>query len=170
MGYDFSVMDPNIDEKSIRDNDPQQLVLKLALAKAEALLPKISTPALLITADQIVKCNHTILEKPRDFTEACDFLRLHSIYPAETISAIVVTNTQTKKQESGISIARVFFRPIPENMISIIANQDYVLHCAGGFSLDDPLLKNYIAKIEGTEDSVTGLPIELTQELLTKAK
>ena len=44
IGYKFSVMDPDIDEKSIRDKNPKKLVTKLARAKATALLPKIKKP------------------------------------------------------------------------------------------------------------------------------
>lgn len=168
MGYQFTIMDPNIDEKSIRHLDPKELVLELAKAKAQKLLSSINQDAILITADQVVLCNNRILEKPKDFNEAKIYFHLHSQYPAKTISAIVVTNTKTKAQFSGVDIAEVFFKAIPEDIIAKIASQDYVLHCAGGFSLDDPLLKKYIEKIDGTEDSVTGLPIDLTKKLIEK--
>ena len=54
MGYEFGVMSSNIDEKAIRFNDPQKLTIALAHAKADALLPRIQEPALLITSDQVV--------------------------------------------------------------------------------------------------------------------
>ncbi len=46
-----------------RCDDPKELVLLLAKAKAAALLPKIKEPALLITSDQVVRCHQRILEK-----------------------------------------------------------------------------------------------------------
>ncbi|CAL7962944.1 Nucleoside triphosphate pyrophosphatase [Gammaproteobacteria bacterium] len=168
MGYEFTVLDPNIDEKSIRSDVPERLVSALACAKAMALLPKISEAAILITSDQVVRCNSKILEKPKDQNEAHEFLRMYMQYPAETITAVTVTNTLNKKQESGVDIAKIWFHPIPENMVEQIANQEYVITCAGGFSLDDLLLKKYIAKIEGAPDSITGLPIELTKQLILK--
>ncbi len=36
----FSRMSPDIDEKALRDEDPAHLVLLIARAKAQALLPK----------------------------------------------------------------------------------------------------------------------------------
>ncbi|MEI8055516.1 MAG: Maf family protein [bacterium] len=168
MGYEFTVLDPNIDEKSIRSDTPEKLVSALARAKAMALLPKINEAAILITADQVVNCNGKILEKPKDQNEAREFLHMYAQYPAESITAVTVTNTLNKKQESGIDIAKIWFHPIPENMIEQIANQEYVVNCAGGFSLDDLLLKKYIAKIEGAPDSITGLPMELTKQLILK--
>jgi septum formation protein len=167
MGYEFTVIDPNIDEKAIRNDDPVKLVVALAIAKAQAILSKINEAAILITADQVVRCNNKILEKPENKNEAREFLRMHSQYPVETITAIVVTNnTLNKKQLSGVDIAKIWFYPIPENIIEQVANQEYVLNCAGGFSIDDPLLKEYIKKIEGTSESITGLPVELTKKLI----
>jgi len=39
---------------------------------------------------------------------------------------------------------------------------------AGGFSVWDPLLRPYIYKIEGEEESVMGLPAKLTKKLLAR--
>ena len=50
-GFVFDIMPSNIDEKAVRLHDPKDLVLTLARAKAEALLPKIKEPVLLITSD-----------------------------------------------------------------------------------------------------------------------
>ena len=95
-GYDFEVMTADIDEKKIRISDPRQLVLALAHAKAEAILPKINTPGVLITADQVVVCNGKILEQPRDEKEAREFISYYLEYPMETVSSIVVTDVMTK--------------------------------------------------------------------------
>ncbi|EKE01535.1 MAG: hypothetical protein ACD_21C00107G0013 [uncultured bacterium] len=168
IGYEFTIIDPNIDEKAIRNDDPEQLVSALAKAKAQAILPKINEPTILITSDQVVRCNGKILEKPKDQNEAREFLQMYMQHPAETITAVTVTNTLNKKQETGVDTAKIWFRPISETMIKKIASQEYVVHCAGGFSLGDPMLKKYIAKIDGTPESITGLPIELTQRLILR--
>jgi septum formation protein len=166
MGYEFEVMVSDFDEKSIRDTNPVNLVLKLAHAKARTLLAQIKKPAILITSDQVVLCDDKILEKPADNREAEQYLRWYMDHPAETITAVVVVNTATHQQIDGVDIAKVHFRHIPGKMIKKIAAQEYVVHCAGGFSLDDKLLRKYIARIEGSEDSVTGLPISLTKRLI----
>src|SRR3989344_4477550 len=74
-GYDFEVMLADIDEKQVRSNDPRQLTRSLAHAKADALLPRINEPALLITSDQVTVCNERILEKPESPEALKDFLR-----------------------------------------------------------------------------------------------
>ena len=95
MGIFFETIAPYIDEKSIRSDDPEELTLLLARAKAEALLPQIANPALLITSDQVTLCAGEIREKPESLDQARIFLRSYSRYPAETVTSVVVTNTQT---------------------------------------------------------------------------
>ena len=166
MGYKFSVMVPDVDEKLIRDEDPKKMVLAISQAKTDALLPKIKEPAILITGDQVVLCNGKILEKPKNKNEARKFLKLYAKYPATTINATTVTNTANNKQQSTIDTATIWFRSIPNEIIEEIIEKESALECAGGFSIDGPILQNYVTKIEGTKDSITGLPKELTRKLI----
>jgi len=168
MGYRFTVMDPNIDEKSIRNKNPKKLVVDIAYAKASVLLPKIKKPSILITTDTVVYCNNKIIEKPKDKKEAEKFLRLYIKYPAKTVTAILATNTINKKQKHGIDIATIWFHTIPKEIIKQLANQERVLTCAGGFYIDDPVLQKYVLKIDGTIESIIGLPIELTEKLIAE--
>ena len=168
MGHEFTIMDPNIDEKAIRYEDPRQLVTALAYAKAEVLLPQISEAALLITSDQVIYCNHQIIEKPENPAEARYFLDLFTKFPAQTFTALLVTNTLTKQQCSGTDIAEIKIAAIPQNIVDLLVKQEYILNYAGGFSIDDPLFMPYIEQITGDVDSIRGLPKFLLQELLQK--
>ncbi|KAM5564899.1 hypothetical protein ABKV19_019109 [Rosa sericea] len=60
MGYEFTLMTADIDEKSIRKEKPEELVMVLAQAKADAIISKIQTthskekdaePTIVIAAD-----------------------------------------------------------------------------------------------------------------------
>lgn len=166
MSYEFEVMNPDIDEKSIRLVDPRALTLALANAKADALLPRIHTPAILITADQVIAWNNTIREKPQSADEVRAYLRGYGTHPAETIGAVVTVNTETKTRAQGVDVATVWFRPIPEEVIETMIQEGDVYRRAGGFSIEEPHLQNYIEKIEGAIDSVMGLPIALTKRLI----
>ncbi|KAG8499071.1 hypothetical protein CXB51_005482 [Gossypium anomalum] len=61
MGYEFTLMSADIDEKGIRKEKPEELVMALAEAKADAILQRLpvgdyvkeAEPTLLITSDQI---------------------------------------------------------------------------------------------------------------------
>jgi septum formation protein len=169
MGYAFAVMPAHIDERAIRSEDPGALTLALAHAKADALLPQIHEPALLITADQVVVWRGTIREKPAHAEEVRAFLQGYAEGPAETVTAVVVTNTATGVRQQGVDRATVWFRRIPEKVITqVIARGDVFAH-AGGFSITDPLLEAYIERVDGTAESVIGLPTTLTRQLLHAA-
>lgn len=166
MGYAFEVMASDIDEKKIRFDDPKKMTLALATAKAENLLAKIKEPAILITTDLVVICNNKIREKPENAEQAREYLRDYAIYPAETVGAVVVTNTATGKQAGGVDIGKVYFSPIPESVIEKLILKGDVFDAAGSFMVEEPILKNYIKRIEGEWESVMGLPKSLTARLL----
>jgi septum formation protein len=169
IGYEFTVMPAHIDERAIRADDPGALTLALAHAKADALLPQIHEPALLITSDQVVVWQGTIREKPQHTEEARAFLRGYAEGPAETVTAVVVTHTATGVRRQGIDRATVWFRPIPEAVIDRVIAHGEVFAYAGGFSITDPLLSAYIERVDGTAESVIGLPTALTGQLLRAA-
>lgn len=166
MGIEFEVIPANIDEKAIRLDDPKELVLAIAKAKAAALVSRISEPAILITSDQVVVCNGEMREKPESKKEARKFLESYSIYPAEAITSVVVTNLQTGKQVQEVDTAKVYFNPFSEDEINEIIEQGQVFDLAGGFTVDGEKWEGHVKKIEGTRDSVIGLPKDITRRLI----
>lgn len=167
-GYEFEVMAADIDEKAIRFRDPRKLTLALAHAKADALIPKIQEPAILITSDQVVFWNGQIREKPANKAQAREYLKGYSIHPAETITSVVATNTLSGKRAEGVDIAKVSFSKIPEEAIDRFITEGDPLTHAGGFCITDSILKKYVAHVDGAEDSVRGLPLEMTRTLIKK--
>lgn len=62
MGYEFTILTADIDEKSIRMDKPEELVMVLAEAKADAIISRLQSTSqpdedahatLLITADTV---------------------------------------------------------------------------------------------------------------------
>ena len=168
IGWTYEARSADIDEKAIRCDDPDRLVITLAHAKADALLEEIHEPALLITADQVVVQNEVILEKPESEQEARAFLRGYRTHPMETHSAVVVTNTQTGERAEGVDIARVFFGAITDEAIEEAIVDGRCLHCAGAMRCEEPPMKQFVETFEGTEDSTSGLPLALLEKLIHK--
>lgn len=166
MGIEFGVITADIDEKAIRFDDPKKLVLALARVKADALKPRISEPAILITSDQVVIWNRKIREKPENEKEAKEFLEGYNIAPAETVTAVVVTNLVTGKRMEEVDVAKVYFNNFSENEINDIISEGQVFHLAGGFTVDGEKWASHIKKIKGTRDSVMGLPKKITRKLI----
>jgi septum formation protein len=167
MGAPFEVMPADIDEKAIRFEDPKELTMALALAKADALLPRITGPAaLLVTSDQVVAFRGAIREKPVDEAEAKNFLRTAHEAPSECVTSVAVTDTSTGKRIAGTDIAKVYFKAIPEDVIEAYVKTGDAMTQAGGFDHAHPLILPYVERIDGEPESVTGLPKALTEKLL----
>jgi len=168
-GIPFTVMSPDIDEKGIRHNDPKTLTLAIAHAKADVLLPKIKTPSLLITVDQVVTCHGEIFEKPQTQKDVYDYYACYEKYPAQTVTAVVVTNTQTQKRAQGVDIATIYLNPVPKAITEAYIQKGNIFHCAGGFQIEGEKegLNPYVRSIEGNIDSIQGLPMTLVKQLIT---
>lgn len=166
MGLKYEVVRPDIDEKTIRDDDPERLVLALAKAKSAAVRAKVGEPAVIITSDQVVTCAGRVLEKPRDEAEAREFIRLAHLEPSATVTAVCVVNTATGQEASGVDIARIWMKPIPDELAERLICKGDVLTCAGGLEISAPEIQPYIERIEGELESVIGLPKALTLRLI----
>lgn len=166
MGLEFEVTVSGIDEKAIRFEDPSELVTALAKAKAAALLDRISGPAILITSDQVAVCEGEIREKPASEEEARRFLESYARFPVRTMTAVAVTDTENGRQFVGIDIAAVRFSTFTSDEIEAIIASGEAFGLAGAFTIQGEKWEKHILEIEGTRDSIIGLPKELTRRLL----
>ncbi|MEI7777559.1 MAG: nucleoside triphosphate pyrophosphatase [bacterium] len=167
-GYNFEVMAADIDEKAIRKENPEELVMAIANAKADALLPQVKEPSILITSDQVILYKENVREKPVGEEQATEFLRSYSEAPAVTLGATVVINTETGKRVSGLQRTTVYFKPMPENFIKEYIASGQPFKGAGGFVIQDEVLAPYIDHIEGRIDSAAGLSMELLEKLIAE--
>lgn len=167
----FETLSPDIDELAIRTDDYYQLPLLIAKAKTQALISRVKEPAIIITADQVTVCDGKLHEKPKDENEAREFLEKYSEGNIpETVSALVVTNTENGKQAEGIDVAKVYFAQLPESTIDDFVKNGDPFTKSAGFAVESPILKPYIKRVEGDIDSVMGMPMNLLKSLIEKVK
>jgi septum formation protein len=166
-GIEFEVVSPDIDEKAIRTDNFYELPLLIAREKMKVLRDKVDGPGILIAADQIVVADGKLREKPNSKEEAFEYLSDYSLgVPAETVSAVVVCNLETGEQAEGVDIAKTYFKPIPESVMSAYIESGEAYKSAGGFAIETEPLASYVSRIEGTSDSVRGLPLALLHQLI----
>ncbi|MFA5954755.1 MAG: Maf family protein [Patescibacteria group bacterium] len=170
MGYTFEVLSPDIDEQAFENDNPQSLALAIGLAKADALRKQVYKDSLVITSDTVVVWNGLIRGKPTSEEEARAFLHSYAEHPAETVTSVVVTNTKSGKVVSAVDTAKVYFRPLPNSVVDKLIEHGTAMHCSGGLRAEDPILQPYILRIEGTMDSVMGLPMAIVKPLLEEAE
>src|SRR3989344_1453461 len=168
LGLDFEIVPADIDEKAIRRDTPEELVLAVANAKADALVARISEPALLITSDQVILCEGELREKPRDVAEARKFLQSYNSSPAHAVGAVTVTNSATGKLASGMQKSTIYFKPLPDDFTEDFIKSGKAFKYAGGFPVQDSTWTPYIERIEGGWDTAAGLSKELLADLVKK--
>lgn len=166
FGVPYEVVSPDIDEKAIRSTDPDELVLAIANAKADAVAAHISEPALIIASDQVVVWNGEIREKPISLEQAKDFLRSYSEHPAIMLNCLVVLNSETGKRVQSVEAMHVWYLPIPEDVIELLADHEHTFLSAGALRFENPLMKKYMIHTDGSLDHALGLPKKILQKLL----
>ncbi|XP_062019174.1 uncharacterized protein LOC133735751 isoform X3 [Rosa rugosa] len=178
MGYEFTLMTADIDEKSIRKEKPEELVMVLAQAKADAIISKIQTthskekdaePTIVIAADTVVVYEGAVREKPSSKEEARQFLKDYSGGHAATVGSVLVTNLKTGFSKGEWDRVEIYFHEIPDEAIEKLIEEGTVLKVAGGLIIEHPLILPFVKEVVGTTDSVMGLPKDITERLLKEA-
>nr|XP_011459549.1 PREDICTED: maf-like protein DDB_G0281937 isoform X3 [Fragaria vesca subsp. vesca] len=178
MGYEFTLMTADIDEKSIRKDKPEELVMVLAQAKADAIISKIQSihskekdaePTIVIAADTVVVYEGVVREKPSSKEEARQFLKDYSGGHAATVGSVLVTNLKTGFSKGEWDRVEIYFHEIPDEAIEKLIEEGTVLKVAGGLIIEHPLILPFVKEVVGTTDSVMGLPKDITERLLKEA-
>ncbi|XP_016568553.1 7-methyl-GTP pyrophosphatase isoform X2 [Capsicum annuum] len=175
MGYQFTTMSADIDEKAIRKEKPEDLVMALAEAKADAIISKIQktenlekdvNPTILVAADTVVVYEGVVREKPSSEAEARQFMKDYSNGHAATVSSVLVTNLVTGSRRGEWDKVEIYFHEIPDQVIDKLIEEGIVLYAAGGLIIEHPLIVPYVKEVVGSTDSVMGLPKALTERLI----
>ncbi|XP_022875861.1 maf-like protein DDB_G0281937 isoform X2 [Olea europaea var. sylvestris] len=175
MGYEFTTMSADIDEKAIRKEKPEDSVMALAEAKADAIASKLQNienqendgkPTVLVAADTVVVYEGMIREKPSNKEEARQFIKGYSGGHAATVSSVVVRNLKTGFRRGEWDKVEIQFHDIPEHIIDNLIEEGNVLYVAGALIIEHPLVLPYVKAVVGTTDSVMGLPKALTERLI----
>lgn len=192
MNIPFHILVRSIDEKAIGDRTtdaPHDLVLAVARAKMDRLIhaltnnecnDELSTTNetgeyVILTGDQVITCNNTILEKPQDIKQAKEFVQMYANYAPSTVGSVILTHYPTGVTVEGTDRATIYFKK-SVGQIDSITHLDLVdrmlqegapiLSCAGGLMIEHPLVREHVENIEGSEDSVMGLSKALVERLL----
>ncbi|KAL6995688.1 hypothetical protein U1Q18_005822 [Sarracenia purpurea var. burkii] len=175
MGYDFMIVTADIDEKSIRREKPEDLVMAIAEAKVDAIVSKLQAthnqerdikPTVLIAADTVVVYEGKIREKPSSKEEAQQFIKGYSGGHAATVSSVLVMNLKTGLRKGEWDKVEIYFHDIPDQVVDNLVEEGLVLNVAGGLIIEHPLILPYVKQVVGTTDSVMGLPKALTERLI----
>jgi septum formation protein len=168
LGLPFDCVDPGIDESPAPGEAAAQTALRLAIAKAGAVAPRL-TDTLVIGADQVAFCGGSRLDKPRTHENAVRQLTLVSGKVATFETAVALRDARSGRVQARVVSTRVHFRSLSAPLIEAYLQREKPYDCAGSAKAEG-LGIALIARIESDDPSaLIGLPLITLTELLAAA-
>jgi septum formation protein len=161
-GYEFEVVHPDVDEKRISGEHPDDYVRRLALAKAETA---IANDSLVIGADTAVVLDDEFLNKPASKAEAKMILeklsgRVHMVY-----TGLALICSECGRRQTDFDRTIVHFNFLTEPAILKYIDSGEPLDKAGAYGIQG-MGSFLVKKIDGELDTVIGFPIKLFRRMV----
>lgn len=155
----------DVDETPLSDETPEEYVLRLALAKARAVL-RLNPEALVLGADTCVVRDGKILGKPADASEAERMLLWLAGRSHQVLTGIALVGS--KGEQQALSASEVRFRAFDRDEALAYVATGEPLDKAGAYGIQGrgALL---IECLNGSYSGVMGLPLYETGALLAAA-
>ena len=162
LGVPFRVIVADIDETPLPNEAPVPYTLRLAEAKARAVLAR-HRGATVLGADTIVTLDGELLGKPVDANDARRMLRLlrNRTHAVTTGVALVSADTTQTHAET----TQVFVADIIDAEIDAYVATGEPMDKAGGYGLQGQA-QRWIPRIEGEYSNVIGLPVARVHAML----
>jgi len=166
LGLQPSVQVPDVDERARPDESPQDQLLRLARAKADAVAISRRAPAVVLGADTLVLHQGRALGKPRDrddflesFAELCGSVH--------TVSTAVAVRTEDRCACLVVSSQVRLCAVTREQAIAYWASGEPA-DKAGGYAIQGRGGR-FVESLNGSYSNVVGLPLFETARLLVDA-
>jgi septum formation protein len=166
IGVTFTVITADIDETPLPGEDPVSYTLRLADAKARAVLMQHPN-AIVIGADTTVTVDDQLLGKPRDAADAERMLRLLQDRKHQVTTGIaVLTRDQT---HTAAETTDVTFAAMDQTTIRDYIATGEPMDKAGAYAIQG-IAAQWIPRIEGDYSNVVGLPLARLAEMLQRVQ
>ncbi len=166
LEVDFEVRLKPVDESYPSGMKPGAIAEYVAQKKAAAFREDLKPDEILITGDTLVFKDQKALEKPKDHKEAKEMLELLSGTSHSVISSICVTTVS--KQLTSHDKAVVHFRTFTEQEIEHYLTTYKPFDKAGAYGIQEWIGHIALQKLEGSYNTVMGLPTNLLYDLLKR--
>jgi septum formation protein len=157
-GLTFSVLSSAVDETPLPEEIPQQLVQRLADAKAELVAARTIGPAIVIAADTVVTLDGNVLGKPKSTEDARRMLEQLSGRTHAVLTGVSVIRLPDMERRQFVESTLVHFDQIlGEEILRYLATEE-PYDKAGAYAIQGRAGR-YIPRIEGCYFNVVGLPL-----------
>jgi septum formation protein len=157
-GIAFNVMSSAVDETLIPGESANDLVIRLAKAKAELVAARAVGPAIVIAADTAVLLDGQILGKPKNSEDARNMLTRLSGRTHSVMTGVALVRLPDAEQRNFVETTQVHFDTLPEDEITRYLDTDEAFDKAGAYGIQGRAGR-YIPRIDGCYFNVVGLPL-----------
>ncbi len=167
LGLDFDTVSPDIDESPRSGETPEQLVRRLAAAKA-ARVSEQAPRALIIASDQVAELDGTVLTKPGDRDSARRQLQRQSGQTVRFLTGLCVLNAAEERSHTDCIPVSVRFRELEAVEIERYLDHEAPWDCAGAFKSEGLGIVLTRAIEGGDASALIGLPLIRLAEMLRR--
>lgn len=161
----FLTASPDVDESVLQNEQPEQLVLRLAKAKARKVAEQYPD-ALIIGSDQVAVLNGAIMGKPGNHANALKQLSAASGNTVTFLTGLALFNAASGKMQSLVEHFDVVFKTLTPLQIERYLQLEQPYQCAGSFK-SEALGISLFQELRGRDpNSLIGLPLIGLIELL----
>jgi MAF protein len=154
----FSTAAPDLDEVRQPNEPPQDLVLRLAEAKARAVA-KTHPHTLIIGSDQVACIDDVVLGKPGNRERAVEQLSRTSGREVIFYTGLCLLNGASGRAQTCCELFRVHFRQLSRARIEGYVDRERPFNCAGSFK-SEGLGIALFERLEGDDpNALVGLPL-----------
>lgn len=168
----FETMGVDIDESPLPDETPTDYIMRMSLAKTQAVLPALPNQAIVISADTIGVLGEQILGKPKDYAHAIQMWQIlsnasHWVWTSVAVS--VVNDHRIVWQQTLLEQTQVDFVPLSPQMMDEYWATGEPCDKAGAYAIQG-FGASWVKCIKGSYTNVVGLPLAQTLALLKQAQ
>lgn len=157
-GISFTVVSSAVDETAYANETPQQIVQRLADAKAELVAARSVGSAIIIAADTVVVIDKQMLGKPRSTEEARRMLEMLSGRTHSVTTGVTLIRLPEMQRRQFVETTLVHFAHLSSEDVSRYLATGEPFDKAGAYAIQGHAGR-YIPRIEGCYFNVVGLPI-----------
>ncbi len=166
-GFHFTMLSSAIDETPYAGESPQDLVQRLANAKADLVAARAVGPSIIIAADTEVTLDGHIFGKPRSSDDARRMLEKLSGRTHSVLTGVALIRLPDAERITFVESTLVHFAALsPEEITQYLATGE--AHDKAGAYAIQGRAGRYIPRIEGCYFNVVGLPLARLHEALTE--
>ena len=156
--WNFNIVVSDVDESQLADETPKDYVLRLAQAKALAVVAKAHPENIIIGSDTAVVDGDEILGKPKDEMDAVRMLKQLRGHTHQVFTGVAVYRMDGESMLTELCVTDVPMRNYSDAEIQAYVKTGDPLDKAGAYAIQHPDFQP-VESMSGCYASVMGLPM-----------